>query len=198
MEGWHFLCEDRRLAHGDGRLVVPGETLAVKGPPILGQWGLHVAERAVVALRHASGLMICRDRLGCAVVRSGGLAAGTERTCLWMADATSAVQNWLIWRARRRLEAERAIGCEPDARSWAGLDAAEAYLRGEMSLEALEKAIAAARTAAWNARDAAETVRDATQAARVAVLVAWATDDKMNVDLERRLWALKPGGGHDA
>lgn len=71
--------------------------------------------------------------------------------------------------ARGALEAERAAGREPDARSWAACDVAERYARGEASAEELAAsrgaawdAAGAAYNAAWAARDAA---RDATYAA---------------------------------
>ena len=62
---WHFLGADRRLSHGDGREVRPGETLRVKGRPRAGRHGLHASPRALDALRYAPGPVACLVTLGC-------------------------------------------------------------------------------------------------------------------------------------
>jgi hypothetical protein len=53
--------------------------------------------------------------------------------------------------AERALRRERAKGHEPDPRSWAAVEAARRFARGEITREALGAARGAAWNAAWNA-----------------------------------------------
>ncbi len=87
-EGWHFLQEDKRLAYNDKRPVKPGITLRISGEVVLGGRGFHASKRAWVALQYARGPMICWVRLGGKIVEAEDKAVATERTVLWMADAT--------------------------------------------------------------------------------------------------------------
>jgi len=74
--------------------------------------------------------------------------------------------------AERALCAEREAGREPDARSWAAVEAARAYARGEIGAEELRAAYAAACDAGWAAVDAAR-VAAAVYAAHSARDAAW-------------------------
>jgi hypothetical protein len=72
--------------------------------------------------------------------------------------------------ARGVLDGERAAGREPAAESWAAVDVAERYARGE----ATDAELAIARAAAWSAaRAAAYAARAAAYAARAAAAAAW-------------------------
>jgi hypothetical protein len=165
-EGWHFLPEDRRLAHGDGREVKVGETLVVEGPPILCERGLHASKRALDALENAPGPIVCRVRLGGEIVEDKTKACATERTVLWMADATRALHEFALWCAEGALRARNVT----DERSWNALAVKRRWLDGEVA----EGGLAAVSAAAWDvaknvARDAAGT------AARAAAwAAAWA------------------------
>src|SRR5690606_21058006 len=111
--GWHFLDEDRRLRWPlrDGEeppVVEPGQTLRVGGTPVPCEWGLHASKQALDALRYAPGPIVCRVRLAGEVVEGDDKAASTERTVLWMADATRTLHEFGLWCAEQALQRERA------------------------------------------------------------------------------------------
>jgi hypothetical protein len=77
------------------------------------------------------------------------------------------------WCARRALESERVAGREPDSRSWAAVDVADQFARGEVSLKELAAAMDAAMGAAMDAMDAAgAAARAAARAAMDAAMDA--------------------------
>jgi len=55
IKAWHFTRRNRRLGHGDGRLVRAGSVHTVDGVPDLCKYGLHGSVRAIDALRYAPG-----------------------------------------------------------------------------------------------------------------------------------------------
>src|SRR5690606_39639064 len=182
--GWHFVAADRRLRwplrRGEPRPVVqPGMTLRVEGPPVLCEWGLHASRRGLDALQYAPGPVVCRVRLGGEIVEGDDKAAATERTVLWMADATRTLHEFGLWCAEQALQRERAAGREPDPRSWKALEVKRRWLAGDAGDDELAAARAAARDAAWDtARDAA---RDAAWGEAVADAVAAARDGAVEV-----------------
>ena len=203
--GWHFLPDDRRLRFGERKLVVPGETVRVEGTLELCEWGLHASKRAIDALQYAPGSIVSYVRLGGGdVVEGDDKACAHERTPLWMADATRTLHEFACWCAERGLAREREAGREPDARSWAGIEAKRRWLRGEISVRELAAARAAARAATWAAAGAATWAAAwvaAEAAARAAARVAagdaaWdaaraAERAAQNAKLEEMLWALR-------
>lgn len=118
-----------------------------RGPQILGWLNkrLYVAEIHPDAdvVEHSDKLVVSR----CRVVSR--IDAWNEKTArLFAADC-----------AYRALEREREKGREPDPRSWAAVEAARAFTRGEIG----HKELAAAWDAAWDAARAAawDAARDA-------------------------------------
>jgi hypothetical protein len=158
--GWWFAAAQPDgsviLPHGDGRLVVPGETLTVKPPIEACVRGLHASTRALDALGYARGPMVARVQLSGILDKSeADKVAASRRKTLWLVDATRALHEFAVWCARQALEAERAAGREPDARSWRALEVRLAWLRGEASDADLSAAESAAWSAAWSAESAA-------------------------------------------
>lgn len=217
--GWHFLPEDRRLAHGDGREVRVGETLRVEWEPKLCAHGLHASKRAIDALRYQPGPVVCRVRLSGTIVEDGLEAVATERTVLAMADATRTLYEYAIWCAEGALRRTNVT----DYRCWEALEAQQRWLDNE----ATDKAGALDAYSAW--RNIVESIpvdpanphdyarRDAYYAVWRAVAgyakesapeVAWDTAynaswavltgkgllDEHNAELERRLMALLEEG----
>jgi len=166
--GWHFLCEDGKLQFPPRKKVKVGQTLKVKGPLELCRVGLHASKNALDALGYAPGPIVCRVRLSGEIIEGDDKACATERTVLWMADATEALHRMSIWSATRALKRERKAGREPDKRSWAAIKAKEDWLAGRIT----DDELFAARDAARAARDAARAARDASWAA--AWDAAWA------------------------
>ena len=181
--GWWF-CEkpspgqEPKLPHGDGRIVRVGETLKVDPPIECCSRGLHASRRAIDALDNAPGDLICRVRLSGELSEQSDKLAASERTVIWMADATRTLHEFAVWCARAALLRERKAKREPDPRCWAALDVKLAWLDGKATDEELAAATAAAWDAAWDAAwatawDAATAAaRDAARAAATAA--AWA------------------------
>ena len=113
------------------------------------------------------------------IVASNGVADAlwvAHHVCDLTAEGERVLRLFASDVAERALRAEREAGREPDARSWAAVEAARAYARGEIGAEELRNAWAAARAAwaaAWAARAAAAWA--ATDAA------AWAAVDAADV-----------------
>ena len=205
---WHFLPADGRLNYGDGRLVVPGETLSVEGEPVLCEHGLHASERLIDALSYAPSSLVERVEVWGRVKRGTDTLDGQHRHCLWTLDIDRLLHEFALWCAEGALNRERAAGREPDPRSWAALEAKRGWLAGTVSDAELD----AARAAAWDAVGAAawaaawDAASDsAWDAARAAANdSAWsaakaATRDNaraavmemQNTELERRVLALR-------
>ena len=140
-------------------------------------------------------------------VRLGGLIVGPEKgkyaaqecMVLWAADCERTLRLVAADYAERDLLRERALGREPDARSWAAVEAARAYARGEIDGRALRAAWAAspADAAAWAAATwAAVAARSAAWSAAAGEAV-WAAEGAaerrwQSQHLQDALMALAP------
>lgn len=133
-----------RLPHGDGREARVGETLTVKGEIVPCRNGLHASKRATDALAHAPGAFVCRVRVSGTIKEEGDKLCASERTVIWMADATNVLHRFAVEVARDALLAERKRGREPDPRSFAALEVKERWLNGLATTEELSAAKAAA------------------------------------------------------
>ena len=183
--GWHFLSADRKITaynsttpHG-GVLVVPGQTLALGGSPTPCVWGLHASKRPLDALQYAPGPIVQYVRLSGSIVEQADKACATERTCLWVMDASLALHICAVNFAQIALDARLADGEKIDPRSQAALDVKLRWLKGQASDSEMDAAKAAAMAAAeaWGAeyaegaaawaaaREAAHAARAASQAA---------------------------------
>jgi hypothetical protein len=200
--GWHFLPADGCLAHGGTEKVIVGKTYAVTGPLVLCERGLHASHQPLDALQYATSAIICRVRLHGQIVEGDDKACATRRTVIAMADATRTLHEFSCWCARQALESERKAGHEPDARSWAAVQAKVDWLDGKITdvqlaaawAAAGAAARAAARDAAWAAaRAAAGAAAGAAGAAARAAAGAAAGDaagDAQNTKLEEMLLAF--------
>ena len=143
--GWHFLPANGRLANGDGRQVVAGETYTVQGEPVLCNRGLHASERAIDALRYAPGAVVCYVRLSGTIIEDGDKAVATERTVLAMADATRMLHEFALWCAESALRDAGVTG----ERCWQALTVKRCWLNGK----ATDEELAAARAAAGDTQN---------------------------------------------
>ena len=87
MKAWHFLTADRHTGCGN-ILVKTGETQRVDPPAILCCNGLHASLKVLDALHYAPGPVVCRVEIGGQVTRGDDKLVATERTSLWMYNAT--------------------------------------------------------------------------------------------------------------
>ncbi|KKL20941.1 hypothetical protein LCGC14_2450430 [marine sediment metagenome] len=103
---WHFLAKDKRLGFNDGRKVVVGRTIRVKGMPAMCCYGLHASALIIDALKYSTANhILCRVDLGGEILRGDDKAVGTERTVLWWIDATDLLAEFACRCAVRALEA---------------------------------------------------------------------------------------------
>jgi hypothetical protein len=211
-DAWWFSPPDGRLAYGDGRPIVVGETLTVEPPIVLCKRGLHASVRAIHALYYAQSSTVCRVRLGGTIVHGGDKVAASQRTVLWMADPERVLRGWGAWCAMGAL-----LGSSPvDQRSIDAVLLVQRYVDGEdissavwraaesaarratrraASDAASDAARRAARSAAWSAARSAAWSAAESAAWSAAESAAWsAAWSAMNDELERRLLAL---GGDD-
>jgi len=192
---WHFLPRNRRLAYGDGRLVKEGQTLRVKGEPILCKYGMHGSRRLIDALWNAPGLVIERVEIGAnepyKIVEGQDKLVGNWRKTLWWIDATMVLHEFACREAENAL---RDAGVT-DERCWDAIRIKRLWVQGKATNDELAEshdiigavsnivtwnaaratARAATRNTAWNAARA--TARAATRntawiAARRAVMTA--------------------------
>jgi hypothetical protein len=166
---WHFLPADKRLRFGDRKLVKVGKTLRHDGPLKLCDSGFHASHRAINALQHAPGPIICRVTLGGEIIEDTDKVVAQERTVLWIADATNTLHEFACRCAEDALRTAKV----DDVRCWGAIETKRRWLKGE----ALDAELAAAR----------DTAR------AVARAVAWdAARDAQNRQLTDMLLALNP------
>ena len=208
--GWHFLPDDGKTAHRNRSKVEVGKTYSCRGPLELCENGMHGSKRALDSLKYAPGAIVCRVELLGERLDGDDKACARSRKVLAMADATNVLQEFACWCVEQALLREREAGCEPDARSWAAIEAKRKWLRHEITDDELDAAFAAAWAAAFDAASAAawaaafaaawatafDAARDAASAAAfdAASAAAWAAAwDAMNTELEARLLELLGG-----
>ena len=193
-EGWHFLPADRRLANGDGRLVVAGETLRVDGPPVLCERGFHASASPLDALQYAPSPIVQRVCLGGEILYGEDKAVATERACLWLADATPALHEFAVLCAEGAMLGVSLAGGYVHPASINVVAVKRRWMRDE----ATDAELAYARDAAYAARDAARAARAAAYAAyaawgaRAAAYAAWGAQ---STRLEAMLMELAPKQG---
>ena len=189
MLGWWFANNRGVLPHGDGRTVVVGATLTVRGVIVPCANGLHAAAHVFDALSYAPGSTLYRVRLG-GVIRAHGQPvdkyAASKRTYLGRINAGVLLRQFARACALRAVE-----------RHWPGVPqvvvdylrtgdeskraAASAAARDAASAAARDAARDAAWAAAWDAASAA--ARDAARAA------AWDAARDAEVQWQRVLLA---------
>lgn len=86
---WHW--SDGMVCKYDGRPIVTGGTLRVKGTPVLCQRGLHASVGLLDSLSYAPGTILHRVRLSGTVVRGADKCVASERAVLWTVDMSTAL-----------------------------------------------------------------------------------------------------------
>ena len=87
IKAWHWLPNDGKLANGDGRQVVAGETYTVWGTIALCSHGLHASRKLMHALGYVPGNILCRVECSGDVVEGDDKLVCTKRKVVWMFDA---------------------------------------------------------------------------------------------------------------
>ena len=107
--GWHFLPDDRRTRFSR-EPVRRGTVLTESRPLRLCLVGLHYSTRAIDALQHAHGPVVCIVAAGGEILRCVDKCCAARRKCLAIADATETLHRFAVWCARQALHAERKAG----------------------------------------------------------------------------------------
>lgn len=171
--------------------VEVGVTLKIAGEPMFSVRGFHASKRAMDAICYAPDterLLVCRVRLGGTIIERDRMACATERTVLWMADATRTLHEFAIWCAEDALEARNVT----DECCWGALETKRRWLDGAATHDELRAAIEAVERAAssnddYSAYIAARYAADSEPreaARRASFHAAWAdADDAFNETL---------------
>ena len=164
---YKVLSEDGRACNGGTGVWpvpvkgAPGEWLSVEGPLRPCSHGLHLCRRQdLVAWL---GPVIWRAEVAPDAVREDC----DDKVVVSRARIIARITTWTARSGRlfaadcaeRALLGERAAGREPDARSWAALQAARDFAEGRISAAAWAAAGEAARAAAWAAERGWQTER---------------------------------------
>ena len=189
--------------HGGDHEWVVGEWVSVKTPVIPCEHGIHLCDPDNLVAWCAPALWVAEY--------DGEAIGQSDKIVVERARVVRRVETWTETSARlfaadcaeRALLRERAAGREPDARSWAAIDAARAYARGEITDAARDAAWAAASAAAWatawaTASDAAwAAVRAAASdaASDAAWAAAWAA---VRAAASDAAWAAARAAARDA
>ncbi len=171
IKAWHFVTDDRMLAHHHPPMeVAPGYIYGEpKGDIIICERGMHASRRVYNALSFAQGSQLCRVRVWGDVAEQPDKIVGRYREVLAIRDVASELRLWGCWCIRNTPigDGKTVWDLLTDERSRNAVEVAERFARGEVTREELDAAWAAARAAA---RDAAG---DAARAA------AWAEQAKL-------------------
>ena len=187
VKAWYFAPDDMRLANGDNRPIVVGESLTVEGPLVLCEHGLHASRRAIDALGFATSNVVTRV-LCCGDIleaEDGDKLCCTERYTVAAADAEQVLRAWSRWCA---LEV---------AHLWDMPDVVRQYLEtGDESIG--DAARNALKDVAWDAVTA--VARDtAWCAVRAACSASWATAKATAREAaEATKWAVTIASGRAA
>ena len=189
--GYWFSDSSGVLPHGDGRPIVIGQKLSIKGKLVICRNALHGSFHPFDALQYAPGPILHRVLFSSARVENSDKVGSRSRTVLASVDATAMLRQFArtqalsvihLWAAptivREYLETgdETKRDAAAAAAAWAAAAAAAAW--------AAARDAAARDAAAWAAATAAG---DAATAARDAT--TWAAARKQFNDLVQELFA---------
>ena len=170
MIAWHFLKEDMCAGYGKERAWKVGDERTVKTKTIkLCERGYHSSPTLFDALEYAPGPMACIVEVSEPEAKDTTKQVSRTRKLLVAVNVDKELRQFAIDCAERALLREREHGREPDARSWAALEAARAFIRGEITPEELYAAANAAYAAANAAANTAYAYAAAANAARMSL-----------------------------
>ena len=156
---WHFLTDDRMLAHQTPPMeVAPGYIYGEpNGDIIICERGMHASRRVYDALGFAQGSQLCRVRVWGDVQEQNDKIVGRYREVLAIRDVASELRLWGCWCVRNTpiTGGKTVWDLLTDVRSRNAIEVAERFTRGEVTREELDAAWAAATAAAWAACAAA-------------------------------------------
>jgi hypothetical protein len=212
-EGWWFSNATGVLPHGDGRPIVLGEKLSVKGKLVLCRNALHGSFDPFDALQYAPGSVLHRVLFSGPRIEDGDKVGSRSRTVLASRDATATLRLYArrqalsvihLWdppavvreyletgdETKREASAWAPWDTAREASAWAARDArasaeaeAAAQAARETSAAAWASALAAQEAAAEAAQEAAAVEATAAEARGAALAAARAMFNEMVAEL---------------
>ncbi len=171
MKAYHFLRADMTSAYGKEMPWVVGEerTFTKRKKIALCVAGYHSSPSWYDALGYAPGPVACVVEVSEPVALDDTKQVSRSRRLVAARNVERELRLWGCECAERALLRERERGREPDVRSWRAIEAARLFANGQVSVEKLDAAWAAAgaAAAAW------DPARDAAWAAAGAAAAAW-------------------------
>ena len=176
IKAWHFVADDRMLAHQPGLEVAPGYIYSEDGPIVICESGLHGSRKLRDALIYAPGSYLCRVEMWGDVTEYDDKLVARHRHVIAAQDVSAELRLWACWCVRQQWH------LLTDERSRNAIVVAERFAHGEATRGELAAAWAAARDAARAA--ARSAARDA------ALSAAWAAaSNAQNAELDRVMCA---------
>ena len=156
MISWHWLKADMHAGSGREKAWTVGEERTSKCKVIkLCKSGYHSSPTLFDALAYAPGTMACIVEISEPEGRDETKFVSRTRKLLAAVNVEKYLRQFACDCAERACIREREKGREPDARSWAAIEAARACIRGEITPEELSAANHAANYAAYYAANSA-------------------------------------------
>ena len=155
MIAFHYLTESMKAGCGREPAWTLGEdrTIKSKKPLVLCQRGYHSSPTAWDGLPYAPGPILCVVEIsepeGMDVTEHEAKYVSRTRKLVAFVNIEKELRQFAIDCAERALLREREHGREPDARFWAAIEAAKAFLRGEITPEELAAAYTATYASAY-------------------------------------------------
>lgn len=150
IKAWHFVANDRMLAHQPGMEVAPGYIYSEDGPIAICQSGLHGSRKLHDALVYSPGSYLCRVEMWGEVTEHSDKIVARNRHVIAAKDVSSELRLSACWCVRQKWH------LLTDERSRSAIEVAERFARGESTREELAAASAAAYSAAYAAAYAAQ------------------------------------------
>ncbi len=174
MIAYHWLKEDMHAGSGRERAWKVGEERTDFHKVIkLCEAGYHSSPSLFDGLQYAPGPIACLVEVSEPEARDATKQVSRTRKLLVAVNVEKELRQFAIDCAERVLTREQEHGREPDARSWAVLEAARAFIRGDINPEELATARDAARDAGWDAARAAALAAAWDAALAAALAAAW-------------------------
>ena len=146
---WHFSNTDKICQYGDGREIVPGQTLRVDGPVRMCEHGLHACKNILDACDYAPGPYVWWVELSGEVVHGSDKSVATKRTAFWGYDATEVLREFA-----RKTALDAVLKHWDETKFGKFPEVTRQYLEtGDESLRSAARSAAefAAESAAWSA-----------------------------------------------
>lgn len=195
MKAWHFLPNDRHLQFGSRELITVGKKLETRNEIGMYDYGFSASKNILDALSYAPGSIVCRVEIGNEIIHHPDKLVASERTVLWMYDATAVLYKFACLCIR---DMEPLWGTPRTATKLTNMKAPLIKKTPRATWLATRDALTIVRSTAWDnayntARATGSSVMDAGDAGNYArVAEERAVFKKQNKRLAKMLTAARP------